>query len=392
MKDLINRLPDRLRRVTSGAPLINEIDGLRFLAIFAVLIQHLHERFVRNTTIRFSDPPEDTLTAFVATRGFVGVYVFFVISGFILAMPFAAKRLAGNNELKLRKYYLRRLTRLEPPYFIWMTILFFAYVIVKNSTFGEWLPHLLANLTYTHGLVYTGWSLINPPTWTLEVEVQFYIMAPILAWLFFGVKDLATRRIILVSFIFIFMCVQQYYEFFRMPYYLFVVGYLHIFLIGFVLVDIYLNEWQAGITKKRIFDLIAIISLIGIVAVWDWDFHFIDRLGEVFFLFVFFYSVFRSVWVNRFFTNRWIVVTGGMCYTIYLIHLPLCEALMMITKRLQVTDIYEVNLFVQLLIFLPVVFVVGSISFLLFEKPFMNKDWPKAVKAMFTSQSVKQVS
>lgn len=389
MKDFINQLPNRLRRVTSGQALISEIDGLRFLAIFAVLIQHLHERFVRNTTIAFSRPPEETLTAFVATRGFVGVYVFFVISGFILAMPFAAKRLAGNNELKLRKYYLRRLTRLEPPYIIWMTILFFVFIIAKHESFSEWLPHLLANITYTHGLVYTGWSLINPPTWTLEVEVQFYILAPLLAWSFFGIKNLATRRMAMLLFIFAFMCVQQYFEFFRMPYYLFVVAYLHFFLIGFILVDIYLNEWQEEIKKHRIFDLIAIGALIGIVAVWDWEFHFIDRLAEVVFLFVFFYSVFRGVLVNRFFTNRWIVVIGGMCYTIYLIHLPLCEGVMMVTKRLQFTNVYEINLFVQMLIFLPIVFVVGSVAFLLFEKPFMNKDWPKAV---FGSWRVKQAS
>ncbi len=388
MIKFINELPDRLRRVTSGSALISEIDGLRFLAIFAVLIQHLHERFVRNTTIQFSTPPEETITAFIATRGFVGVYVFFVISGFILALPFAMKRLAGHNELRLKKYYVRRLTRLEPPYIIWMTILFFVFIIVRNESFREWLPHLLANFTYTHGAIYTGWSMINPPTWTLEVEVQFYILAPFLAWLFFGIRNIVTRRIVLLSFMFAFMCVQQYYEFFRMPYYLFVVAYLHFFLIGFILVDIYLNEWKDGIVRKPVFDLVAAASLFGIVAVWDWDFHFYDRLMEVMFLFTFFYSVFRGVWVNRFFTNRWIVVTGGMCYTIYLIHLPLCEGMMIVTRHLQVTNIYEINLLVQALIFLPVVFVVGSVSFLLFEKPFMNKDWPKAVVAFLKGKPV----
>lgn len=389
MKEFINQLPNRLRRVTSGQALISEIDGLRFLAIFAVLVQHLHERFVKYSPIAFSRHPEETVTAFIATRGFVGVYVFFVISGFILALPFAAKRLAGNNELKLRNYYTRRLTRLEPPYIIWMTILFFVFLVARNESFGVWLPHVLASFTYTHGAIYQGWNEINPPTWTLEVEVQFYILAPLLAWSFFGIKNLATRRISLLLFIFAFMCVQQYFEFFRMPYYLFVVGYLHFFLIGFILVDIYLNEWQEGIKKHRIFDLVAIASLVGIIAVWDWNFHFIDRLAGAIFLFTFFYSVFRGVWVNQFFTNRWIVVLGGMCYTLYLIHLPLCEGVIMVTKHIQITDLYEVNLLVQLVIFLPIVFVVGSVAFLLFEKPFMNKDWPKAV---FGSWKVKQAS
>jgi len=102
-----------------------------------------------------------------------------------------------------------------------------------------------------------------------------------------------------------------------------------------------------------------------------------------------FFGTLRGGWASRALRLRPFVLIGGMCYTIYLIHLPLCEAMMMLTRGIQVTDIYEVNLLIQLLLFLPVVFVVGSVSFLLFEKPFMNKDWPKA---LFGLLRVKQAS
>ncbi|MBL0740374.1 acyltransferase family protein [Chryseolinea lacunae] len=387
MFEILNRLPDRLKRITTGTELIREIDGLRFIAIFTVLIQHLHERFVRNTVIQFATPVEDNVLAFVATRGFVGVYVFFIISGFILCLPFAAKRMAGATEMKLKNYYVRRLTRLEPPYIIWMSIMFVAFIFFKHQSFTEYLPHYFANLTYTHGLIYQGWSLINPATWTLEVEVQFYVLAPFMAWGFFSIKNKVVRRATMVAFIFVFMVVQQYFEFFRLPWYLTVLGYLHYFLTGFIITDIYLCDWKVRPRRNTIYDFVALAALVIVIMIWDWEFNFVDRLAEAVLFFVFFYAVFRGNYANRFVTNRWIMSIGGMCYTIYLLHLPLAEFLMILTRKLQITNYYEVNILVQALIFLPLVFVVSVISFLLFEKPFMNKDWPKVVLDLFKSKT-----
>jgi len=382
----LNRIPDKLKRITSGTELIPEIDGLRFIAIFTVLIQHLYERFIRHTLIQFNTPTEDNPLTVVATKGIVGVYVFFIISGFILALPFASKILAGKGELKLKNYYIRRLTRLEPPYFIWMTVLFLGFTLSRQINILEYLPHLLANLTYTHALFYHGWSPINPPTWTLEVEVQFYILAPFLAIAFFQIKNKVARRICMILFIILFMVIQQYFEFFRFPWYLTILGYLHYFLIGFILTDIYLCEWRGKIIKGNSFyDFVAIVSFTLVIVIFNWEFFFFDRIAVLLLLFIFFYSVFKGNYVNKFFTNRWIMVTGGMCYTIYLIHLPIAEVLMTITKNIEITKSIEINFLIQLLIFLPVIFVISSVGFLLFEKPFMNKDWPKNLKKKLIS-------
>ncbi|MBX2916027.1 MAG: acyltransferase [Cyclobacteriaceae bacterium] len=381
MLDILRRLPETLKRVTSGAVIIKEIDGFRFLAIFTVLIQHLHERFIKYTSITFTQPAETTLTAFVATRGFIGVYVFFMISGFILALPFAKRILNQNNELRLKEYFLRRLTRLEPPYIIWMTIFFIGFIILRNESFNEYLPHLLANLTYTHGIIYQGWSLINPPTWTLEVEVQFYILAPFLAFLYFSVSNKNRRRVLMIIFILSFMIIQQAFELYRLPWYLTILAYLQYFLGGFMVADIYLTEWNTSVKgNKLLYDVFAIASLIAIIIIWDWEFHFIDRVAEVILLFILFISVFKGKYANKFFTNRWIMAIGGMCYTIYLIHLPIAEVLMQLTSRISITNIYEVNLLVQAAIFLPIVFIISVVGYLLFEKPFMDKNWPARFK------------
>src|SRR5262245_10743057 len=68
-------------------------------------------------------PLENVFDLFIA-QGRYGVQLFFIISGFILALPFAAERLAGARPVRLKAFYLRRLTRLEPPYFLVLTIFF----------------------------------------------------------------------------------------------------------------------------------------------------------------------------------------------------------------------------------------------------------------------------
>ena len=380
MIKFVKNLPQRLTRITSGGKLIREIDGLRFLAIIPVLIQHMYERYQRNTPLHFAENNEKAVTEFFASRGFIGVYIFFIISGFILALPFAKHSFANGKKVSVGEYFYRRVTRLEPTYILWITLLFIVFVLHGNNSFTEGLPHYLASITYTHGLIYHKWSPINPPTWTLEIEIQFYILAPILAWLFFSIKNKIQRRIINVSAIFLIMIAQQYFKFYTNPYNLTILGHLHYFLAGFMLSDVYLCDWET-IKKSRWFDLIAAIALIIVLTSWSWDFEFPLRVIFVLSLFVLFYAIFKSVKVNKFFTNGWITAIGGMCYTIYLIHLPMEEALVRLTKNIHVTDYFSVNLFIQLLIVLPVILATSSVMFLLFEKPFMDKDWPAKFSA-----------
>ena len=375
----LNSLPDKLTRITSGGRLIKEIDGLRFMAIMPVLVQHLNERFLRHTTVAFATDPAYSMVNFGASRGFLGVYLFFVISGFILALPFATQYLKNGRQVKLSAYYWRRLTRLEPPYILWMTIFFFVFIMFNSARISDYFPNYLAGITYTHSLVFGEWSPFNPPTWTLEIEVQFYLLAPLLALAFFTISNKVTRRVINVAILLSMMVLQQYAETFNGIWSLTILGHLHYFVVGFLLADLFICDWH--IKRRNIwYDLLAVGSFIGLIFVWSWDFEFLSRLSVIFCLFLFFYSVFRAHYVNIFLTNRWITSIGGMCYTIYLIHLPLAELLIRFTKGIQVSDSYAVNLLIQLAIFIPLVLIVGVIGFLLFEKPFMNKYWPYELK------------
>lgn len=379
-------LPQRLSRITSGGRFIGEVDGLRFLAIFPVLVQHLSERLQRYGNADFENVKELSFAAFTASRGFIGVYIFFAISGFILALPFANHYLNDTRKPRLKNYFVRRLTRLEPPYIFFMTLFFLILLVMNRYPLQELFPHYLASIFYVHNLVYDAYSMINPVAWTLEIEVQFYILAPLLAAVFFRLKSDFLRRLILVASIFVLLTAQLYFGWYHMPYKITLLNNLHLFLTGFLVADLYVKTPSFFSSKSFWFDLLFLLVLPPLFFYWGYEAE--KWYLFPFLLFLVFISVFKSKLVNRFFTNPWIMVTGGMCYTIYLIHLPLAEFQIRLTKNLIIGDVFWVNLLVQLLIYLPLVFAVSAVFFLLIEKPCMDKEWPQKLKAYLQGNKV----
>jgi peptidoglycan/LPS O-acetylase OafA/YrhL len=114
----------QISRETSSGRFIPEMDGLRFAAIGMVILFHLNGYLNAKSPFYSAAAPNSDWLAQAAMVGFRGVELFFVISGFILGLPFAAHYLKGTAPVSLRKYYLRRLTRLEPPYIVALLLLF----------------------------------------------------------------------------------------------------------------------------------------------------------------------------------------------------------------------------------------------------------------------------
>ena len=72
--------------------------------------------------VPYAEDPSHSVIARVLEHGNYGVQLFFVISGFVLALPFASHYLCQTRAVSLRAYFLRRLTRLEPPYVLSMLL------------------------------------------------------------------------------------------------------------------------------------------------------------------------------------------------------------------------------------------------------------------------------
>src|SRR5690606_32558635 len=200
-------------------------------------------------------------------QGDKGVWIFFAISGFILSYAFAKHfyiRDLSVAQFDLKGYFIRRLTRLEPPYIISTFILFFFTGLVLTQNFSTLWGNLAATLTYTHNVAYGKWSPINPVTWSLEVEVQFYILAPFLSAIFFRLGE-NTRNLLLLSLI---LATPYFVLFEESP---FIVNphlkrllpvYLPHFLVGLLLASLYTGKyWNLIKGNSLIWDVLGMLSL-----------------------------------------------------------------------------------------------------------------------------------
>jgi peptidoglycan/LPS O-acetylase OafA/YrhL len=372
MRSPIDLLLSRLARVTSSGLFIPEVDGLRFIAISSVVLLHINTYVSTRSPVSFSQSRLSDALRYACGHGTVGVPLFFAISGFLLSLPFARARLAKKRSPSLKRYYLRRVTRLEPTYIINLLLALVLLVIVKRESVSLLMPHFLASLFYVHNIAYGKMSLINGVAWSLEVEVQFYILAPLLC-VVFGVRSAWIRRILMAGVAAVMTVAIPHLRFLPFPGGI-LLGQLPYFLVGMLLADLYLVSWKSEPARTWAWDLIALPFWIVIPFVSELPGPFRNCLPAA--ILVAYVGAFRGAISGRVLRNKWLVTIGGMCYTIYLYHYFAISLIGRVAVRYCVTDIYWVNFVLQLVLIGAPLLVGCSVFFILFEKPFMYRDWP----------------
>lgn len=345
-----------------------EIDGLRFVAIAVVVLYHWHGFVALNPAVPAAG---DSFRAVVA-HGYRGVNLFYVISGFILGLPFAAHCLDGRPKVSLRAYFLRRLTRLEPPYILNLLGCFALLVLVDGASSQVLLPHLGASLLYMHSLWFGEHSLINPVAWTLEVEVQFYCLAPVLAQVF-RIGPTRLRRAALVLAVVSAGVLQTMWWDGPARVTMSILFAIQFFLAGFLLADVYVLDWAKRPAPGWMWDAVSLVC-------WPIIFLMGDREGWVWLPLLMLAAAagaFRSVVFNRLFSNLMVTTIGGMCYTIYLLHYQLIPVVLRFSKSVHAGDGFNAYFAVQCLIYLPILLLASGVFFLLIERPCMATGWPQ---------------
>lgn len=367
MKPLLSRLS----RATSSGRFIPEIDGLRFVAIGAVVAYHLGD-FVRTKT---GHAWGDSALSLFLSHGYFGVPLFFVISGFIISLPFLERIVAEKPRPSLRRYYLRRLSRLEPPYFINLLVIYLLLVLFRGLSAGELAPHLLASLTYTHNFVYDEFSLVNFVAWSLELELQFYLLAPLLVHVF-RIGPAWLRRGVLVLAILVLMGpVSGWVAATDHSVRLMFLSYAGYFLTGFLLADVYVRDWGGAPERGFRWDWASLLAW-GALALMLYRPSLYRPVLPLVILFAYL-AAFRGTASSWFFSRPLVYTIGGMCYTIYLYHFYMISAVggpllgFFDGRGLSLTELT----LAMLLLVTPVVIVSSAVLYLLFERPFMKKGW-----------------
>jgi len=355
----------KFRRITSSGQFFGEIDGLRFIAIVSVVLFHIHSYLNQANHFSYAHANESFRNfAGLLRHGDIGVELFFVISGFILALPFASCFLRGGKPVRLKSYYLRRVTRLEPPYFLALALCFVLLWHHHPSEGREYARSLSASLLYSHNFFWPRGTLplTNPVAWSLEIEIQFYVLAPFIACVYQLGKT--PRRALLAALILARVVILANYP---LPH-LSVLDFYDLFLIGFLLADLWVcNELNVG--THEWFYIPAAGAMFA--AVWFLGVRWLSlEIG------LFYYFCLKSRFLRSLLANRWIATVGGMCYSIYLIHWMLITT---VGSRVvhQFTGSYAVDFIIHSLLLALLVLAAGAIYFKLIERPCMAKDWYK---------------
>ena len=166
---------ESLRRRGWGAPVDAspanayrpDIDGLRALAVLPVILFHAHLFF---------------------PGGFVGVDVFFVISGYLITQ--IIERDLQAHKFSVLVFYQRRIRRIFPALFVMCACsILLAYVLLIPEELRDFGKTLLASSAFSSNILFYRWSGYFAPdsefapllhTWTLSVEEQFYVCWPLL--------------------------------------------------------------------------------------------------------------------------------------------------------------------------------------------------------------------
>lgn len=172
--------PGKEARAKAGIPVVPVFDGYRAFAILGVVVLHLLRASGMVGT------GDDDLIARL-TWGTVGhsIDVLFIVSGFVVFLPTVAR--AGRMG-SVKAYAIRRISRLYPAYWLILTIIL---ILIATTTVTDLaMPSfrdVLINYSGLHvplGLPIPGISTgfgVNSATWTLSVEVCFYLVLPLIA-------------------------------------------------------------------------------------------------------------------------------------------------------------------------------------------------------------------
>jgi peptidoglycan/LPS O-acetylase OafA/YrhL len=156
---------------------ITALDGVRGCAILLVIVFHIN--WIDGNYTRLWDWHKNPLASSLAIAGGTGVTLFFVLSGFLLFLPYAKALLFAGRWPLARTFYIRRALRIMPGYYLSLCVLILLtaprYLLRAN------MPDTGLFLTFFMDSAPQTFRAINGPYWTLATEWQFYMLLPLLA-------------------------------------------------------------------------------------------------------------------------------------------------------------------------------------------------------------------
>jgi len=389
---LIKELPALLRRITTSGSYKPEIDGLRFLAILPVVLWHGIQRVSRAQPNL--SPDERSLMQLVPAAS-IGVVLFLSISGFIISSQFIRAHAAGRP-MNLGSYFYRRVTRIEPPYLLLLLVSYLfltlsSYEPVNAVAFWRGSQSLtesfFASVVYLHGIIYNQMPRLFPGGWSLEVEVQFYIIAPALFASLFLIRTVKQQLVVSILLVTVTFAVSRYFEAafgYTGPRRYTLIRYFFYFWVGVLIAQINAaGKWPKW--SRTTWDVLALTALVAYLcsgtaqhSTW-WPKNalgLLDVVRIVAFILMFGGAINGHAFA-RFCALPWICLIGGACYSIYLTHVQVMQLVAPALAEILHPESLGAATMIAVVAILPLVLIVGLTFYALVERPFMIPRWPE---------------
>lgn len=349
-----------------------DIDGLRAIAILSVLVFHLDASYL--------------------TGGFVGVDIFFVISGFLIT-SIIKKEIEETSSFNFKNFYIRRIRRLFPALFVTLAIttiiVAFIFSPTHLSSYGGSLVTSLLSVSNFFFWVESDYfdvsSKVKPllHTWTLSIEEQFYLIWPITLLFLVKIKRKSRIFILFVLTILITLILTYIFKdgrialinhffpfakdlfsdgkstiFFLLPFRFFE------FLFGAILV------WfiHYKLSKRFYYDMTFFIGLSFILysifffnenMIFPYYNAIIPTLGTFLVIYSSIHSRFNFVLENKLF-----IKVGLISYSLYLVHWPVIVIWNYLSDNVTISDNFAI---------LVICLFLAMLSYKYIEQPFRNK-------------------
>ena len=338
-----------------------EIDGLRAIAVISVILYHA--KITVSGNLLFAG-------------GYVGVDVFFVISGYLISRIILNEN--NNNSFSLSNFYERRARRILPMLlFIIFIFSFFAWNSLQPLSFVEYAQSSISSIFFGSNFFFYNVtseyaaenSLLKPllHTWSLSVEEQFYIVYSILLisllknskkYAYIGIVLITIASLVYAEF---HLSINPSLNFFN-P-----ISRFWEFLIGFFLAH---REFLDKNRKISIYErflpeigmtfiLVSVLVLMDDLTPHPGIYTILPVLGTAFII----YSNNPSSFIIKIISTRALVFTGLISYSAYLWHYPIFAFFRLRNDP----NIYEI------IFLITITFFLSFLTYKFVEKPFRNK-------------------
>jgi len=341
-----------------------EIDGLRAIAVCAVILYHAQITILGHQPFR---------------GGFIGVDIFFVISGYLIT-SIILKELVTTGSFSFKYFYERRIRRILPALlFVMLMSLPFAWMYLLPSSFVDFSKSIIYSLGFSSNFYfhYSGQEyaaetgLLKPflHTWSLSVEEQFYILFPIVLLVTFKYFRKHLLTILVIGLIISLQMADWGSRNYSSANFYFIHTRMWELLVGSILA--YFEITLGHRSKNKILNLI--LPSIGMFLIGNSILYFNDKMFHPSFyslspiigvcLIIWFSN--KDELITKILSTKLFVGIGLISYSLYLWHYP-------IFAFSRITEFTQGSLFKKLLLG-AIIIIISVFSYYFIERPAKNK-------------------